>query len=265
MKKHLVTIALGSLLLFSLTGCGGGAKPQVLKTNKADKIIQKLSYDDIFSDKEITVQDIELQLFDTLKKAYQPKLNTSHFNNSCKMKWGKEIDRTADGVELNVYRGKHCIHGIYQKDDKIKADRQSMSYMTKIIKYSVKQQNKNKFVVTATYPTDYIFKKNEGFTSAGSVENPESYLRAFKYTFDSLSKPISFLRTYKLKNEIVTTFPDKSVYANFVRKLGQYEYNSREKISEVKKKNTFNFKFQGRNYPLYVEVYPYQVFIKSKS
>jgi len=78
--------------------------------------------------------------------------------------------------------------------------------------------------------------------------------------FNSLKNtPIIIRRSLKFKGEINTKYPDKAVYANFKRILGNYSWRDYNRdISEVKKQNTFSLMVNKTEFPLFVEVYPYR-------
>jgi len=65
-------------------------------------------------------------------------------------------------------------------------------------------------------------------------------------------------RSFKLQEEINSKYPAQSIYANFKRMVGNYSYRNNEHITESKKQNTFNLNVNGKNLPLYVEVFPYR-------
>jgi len=71
-------------------------------------------------------------------------------------------------------------------------------------------------------------------------------------------------RRYHFTGEINSKYDAISIYANFKRLAGTYNWhsyygnNDKEKLSEVKKENTFNLKVNGKYIPLHVEVYPYR-------
>ena len=73
---------------------------------------------------------------------------------------------------------------------------------------------------------------------------------------------ITLKRRYHLKGDINNKFNADSIYANFKRLMGNYNwryyYGGKEKLTEVKKENTFNLDVNGKKVPLHVEVYPYR-------
>ena len=75
---------------------------------------------------------------------------------------------------------------------------------------------------------------------------------------------ITLNKRYHFTGEINSKYKANSIYANFKRLAGTYNWhsyygsNSKEKLTEVKKENSFNLKINGKNIPLHVEVYPYR-------
>lgn len=65
-------------------------------------------------------------------------------------------------------------------------------------------------------------------------------------------------KSYFMKGEVNSQFNDTSTYANFLRILGQYKFDNSVKVDDIRKKNTFTFKYKNTNLPLYIQVYPYR-------
>lgn len=82
-----------------------------------------------------------------------------------------------------------------------------------------------------------------------------------KSIFNNLDNVVlSMERKYTLKGEVNTKYGDRSVYGNFERILGQYNWQESDKSysTEIKKENTYAFKYNENTYPLHIEVYPYR-------
>lgn len=136
-------------------------------------------------------------------------------------------------------------------------------YLTEVhFPFSVKKQSENEIVFS--FPATYTYKPCGD--AIGSAIKPLDNLNALEADaknvlnqLDKLSVVIS--KKYDFKGEINTKYPNAAVYANFKRLLGQYSNWTRdesEKLSDVKKNNTFSLNFKGKNFPLYVEVFPYR-------
>jgi hypothetical protein len=71
-------------------------------------------------------------------------------------------------------------------------------------------------------------------------------------------------RRYHFTGDVNSKYHANSIYANFKRLAGTYNWHSyygssdKEKLTEVKKENSFNLKVNGVYIPLHVEVYPYR-------
>lgn len=74
---------------------------------------------------------------------------------------------------------------------------------------------------------------------------------------------ITLNKRYHLKGDINSKYKADSIYANFKRLMGSYNWrsyygSSKENLTEVKKENTFNLEINNKYIPLRVEVYPYR-------
>ncbi len=74
---------------------------------------------------------------------------------------------------------------------------------------------------------------------------------------------ITLNKRYHLKGDINSKYKADSIYANFKRLMGSYDWHSyygssKENLTEVKKENTFNLEINNKYIPLHVEVYPYR-------
>ena len=74
---------------------------------------------------------------------------------------------------------------------------------------------------------------------------------------------ITLNKRYHLKGDINSKYKADSIYANFKRLMGSYNWrsyyeSSKENLTEVKKENTFNLEINNKYIPLHVEVYPYR-------
>jgi len=75
---------------------------------------------------------------------------------------------------------------------------------------------------------------------------------------------IIFHKSYHLKGNINNKYKADSIYANFKRLMGNYNWssyyynNNTGKLTEVEKENTFNLKVNNKSIPLHVKVYPYR-------
>ena len=93
------------------------------------------------------------------------------------------------------------------------------------------------------------------------LDSPNHLEEDAKHVFNRLDKVVLKLRrNYTLKGEVDTTYGDRSVYGNFERMLGKYDWSQSQKeySNEIKKENTYTFTYGKESYPLGVAVYPYR-------
>lgn len=76
---------------------------------------------------------------------------------------------------------------------------------------------------------------------------------------------ITIVRTkvFKFSGELNSKYNETSVYSNFKRLAGTFNWRNyrninREHLSETRKANTFNLKIGNKYFPLHVEVFPYR-------
>ncbi|MEX3859092.1 hypothetical protein AB3X94_34435 [Paraburkholderia sp. BR10923] len=77
----------------------------------------------------------------------------------------------------------------------------------------------------------------------------------------ALSSPENFIihRSAPVSGEINVPFNSESTYANFLRKLGAYQFSKNEpKASDIEKFAAYNLQVGTRKVPLYVNVMPYR-------
>ncbi|MDY0132421.1 MAG: hypothetical protein RBR53_07110 [Desulforegulaceae bacterium] len=137
--------------------------------------------------------------------------------------------------------------------------------------------------IRRTYATKIVFVANSKLESDGnlsftldsnfSIEPMESVFGLEFPPLDSLqnlksdvinifsklsSSEVSQRYTYNLEGDINVEFSPESVYANFDRLLGKYEWGRSESIKEFKKENTYKLSMNNKDFPVNVEIYPYR-------
>lgn len=103
--------------------------------------------------------------------------------------------------------------------------------------------------------------KKESVSSLGITPSPLDSDNELQNDMKQIFKKLNTLyisKSFKLEGEINSKYPAQSIYANFKRMVGNYTYSNNEKITESKKQNTFNINVNGKNLPLYIEVFPYR-------
>jgi hypothetical protein len=118
------------------------------------------------------------------------------------------------------------------------------------------------FIFTLYEPVSVLFSKEAYWANIGGRkvcmpgESEQYTLNIIKYF---PSKIILETKKYEQKGEINTQYSDKSIYANFKRILGEYNWRySSEQLDASKSKNVFNLRVNNKSFPLMIEVYPYR-------
>jgi len=241
-KNRIIKLGLiGAILVLGVNGCQKipvQVKPMLTTTQ--DKVVQ-------FGTDKVTGEQVSnINMLDFSSKIKNlTHLEKYHRYDKCPIEKvrGVKVTKKLEGYLVEYLNGEYyCNLG--------DTDATKMSYLFKT-KY---QDSKIIFSYPKSYKysvEDSLFGKYEQFATPSEVE------RDIQNIYNNLHK-ITINKTHNFSEEMNTQYPDKSIYANFKRLLGQYNYRSREQISELKKRNTFSLKFKGKSYPLYVEVVPYR-------
>ena len=241
MNQILTTGLLGATLAIGFTGCTGkDLKPKDISLKSESK-----SYTFIKKDL-INAQDIKASILNNLKNKkhlYKRKYSIGRsriYNNI-------STDKNNINVDINIKSSLCNSH-------------------TKFTKSYTFIESNDKITLVLTNPKNIQFSKGafyENFVGAKlcMLDGDESKaIKAINY----FPEVITLNKKYTFSGEINTKYPDKAIYANFKRILGgfvnwrSWNRESKEKISESKKQNTFALKVNGKSYPLHVEVYPYR-------
>ena len=114
------------------------------------------------------------------------------------------------------------------------------------------------------YPKNYIYK-GEKAPVTGIQTYPfdgiKNVINDFNnFIYPRLDKMALYTNTYVLKGEKNIPYNLSSIYANFEKLLGKYNYWNDKKVStlNIKTENTFALKIKGKVYPVEVTVYPYK-------
>ncbi len=120
----------------------------------------------------------------------------------------------------------------------------------------------DKIILTVNYPATY-----EKVTVANGL-NPSYDLKGYENTdqdvlkmFNSFGTGVQVSREIQKEGEINSEYNAGSIYANFERKLGKYDWSSSNndvELGDLKKENTFALKIGNKTLPVNIAVYPYK-------
>jgi len=134
-------------------------------------------------------------------------------------------------------------------------------------KFTIYLKKLTKSEISLTLDKKYTYQPsadNFNVFSMGSLDSLENLEKDSKNILSKLSTlQITLNKRYFFTGDINSKYNADSIYANFKRLAGTYNWNSyyshsNEMLTEVKKENTFNLKVNGVSIPLHVEVYPYR-------
>ncbi|MCX6061138.1 MAG: hypothetical protein NT103_02675 [Campylobacterales bacterium] len=253
MKKSLFSALLAAGLLIGFSGCAGvgAGVPETKQLQHSEPKVVTFNFP---SQDSVTGENLAVDLSSYNLSNEIVKLSTYP---------AFHITRQAsDGIHITDYSG-------------LKVEKKQGSYL---LRYANGDLNNNSWYLTESdfdinyaqndtnrltfiFPKDYKFQP---FRNAiGIAIDPlasQSNLEAdAKSVFDKLDQlTLTINKNYAFKGEVNTKYPDKAVYANFKRLMGIYNWRVEDKVSDIKKENTFTLTVQGKQYPLYVEVFPYR-------
>lgn len=126
------------------------------------------------------------------------------------------------------------------------------------IEYTQKDMN----TIVIKYPASYVerLSKTIIMTDIAPLDNKDNLQNDVNNIFNNFDKVVITLdREYTLKDEVNSAYPSLSIYANFERALGKFDWNKKEvKSSDIVKNNTFSYKYNKLEYPLHVDIFPYR-------
>ena len=255
MDACLLSLSLGALFLalFSLSGCAklsrAFSKPEVQTvTSKPAPIVLKTNFvkTDPLTGAALTIKPSELDLSRYIQNlgAY-PKESKSANVLAVKLISGLDVAKLRDGsYKLEYYNGETSSNN---------GDITSSVVFT--LKTDVISDDEVSFTFPDTYTTQLV--KDDFLTTydlLDSIDKLEADARSVFAKLNTLK--VSANKSGIFSGEVDSKYPSASIYANFKRKLGSY--SGTEKISEIKKENTFNVVIAGKNYPLEINIYPYR-------
>lgn len=254
-NKVLTAGAISASLVFGLTGCGKEPiPPKQISIQKMDTINMKYKFQDEFNDKPISKKSIKQKILSNVISASRYKNNKIYYNGNVNPTLGKIVNYQNNLLQIEY------VNGDQNCNRDCKAQGGELTRVIFVIESQLKEISKNSFSLTANFPINYNFKPDSDVF--GIVFDPLDKLNKLetdaKRMFQSLSKPLIINRSIEFKGEVNTNYPDKAIYANFKRILGGYDWKGNEKISDVKKQNSFNLIMNKKSFPLLVSVYPYR-------
>lgn len=247
MQKKIFSFALVAVLGLGLSGCFGkpGARPP--ETSQLQNIGPKTITFNFPPKDSLTGENVKFDLngedFSSTLASYSkfPAFRATRFGPITDFS-GLKVEKKPTSYVLKYDNGHR---------------NNSSWYLTEAI-FDIKY-NVNDNQITFMFPTNYTYQP---FADAIGIDIPPL---ASKQTLEAdavsvYSKldnlVVSFKKSYDFKGEVNTKYPDKAIYANFKRILGDWKTN--DKLTEVKKENMFSLTFKGQTFPLYVEVFPYR-------
>jgi len=244
MIKKIVTGALISVAVIGLSGCvGADPKPTITQLKPMKPVVITLPENDPLSTEKLQITHLNitsqiqgLSRFEKYRRYNCPSycdyrgLLIEQNNNQLIFDYTRET--TYGNGERSIMKQNHTVFNM---------------------PYSI-----DKNTLTFNFPNT---SKKELISSLGSTGSPigsdSAIQNDFKQIFSKLDT-LYFAKNFKLQEEINSSYPAESIYANFKRMVGNYSYRNNEKITESIKQNTFNLNVNGKNLPLYVEVFPYR-------
>lgn len=275
-RQFLSVTAVGSILLFSgCAGVVGNAEPKKIQLDHQqalhDKTIKfsfpqvdevskeelKVDFNVIHSSATDTNYDIP-GLFHKTENYYVKRLNEQIANLS---KYGSFKVIKTGGITkmagLKVEPKDHQILLNYSNGE-INNNAKFFTEFRFPIEYTQKDMN----TLVIKYPDSYIerLSKTIIMTDIVPLDNKDNLQNDVNNIFNNFDKVVITLdREYILKDEVNSEYPSSSIYANFGRVLGKFDWNKKEvKNSDIVKINTFSYKYNKLEYPLHVDIFPYR-------
>jgi len=254
-KQVLTTGILGATLAIGFTGCGKGPiPPKQMTTSEIDSINVEYKFKDNLNDKSIKKNQVVSKIISNLSNnsGYRKKVIR---NNPVRDTYGHVVEYNNDILTINYLNGnQNCGRNCKSKYGQV----------TQVIfnsELNVTEKSKNHFIISASFPKKYVIKPDSSFVGSefDPLDKPSKLAQDAKRMFNSIKEPIKITRSIEFKGEVNTKYPDKAVYANFKRILGNYRWKDYNRnISAVEKQNTFSLMINKKRFPLFVEVYPYR-------
>ena len=263
------------LMSMTITGCNTAtvhpAEQHTLsKTPEALEITQTFKLNGITDDDAIPKSEIDDLIVEKLykvstKKPFKAyKVVSYHGRMLSAKKHGIEIESTKTAFIITYRVGKehYASNGDVEKRYAYKKYIMGKKY----------QDNEENLTITVSYPKNYevVTVTNgldttyelDGFKNSDSdvYEMFKSFSKDYVNLFAGVTEGVNVNRSLVKEGEINSEYDAGSIYANFERKLGKYNWNNGSKVDlgDLKKENTFSLKLGKETIPVNVAVYPYK-------
>jgi hypothetical protein len=249
MQKRIFSLAFAAVLGLGLTGCVGKTGAGIPETKQLQRMEPKTVTFNFPTKDSVTGENIQ---FDLSSQNFSNNIaGYSRFPAFRATRYGAVTDYSGLKVEK-----KQDSYTIKYANGELNT---GFWYLTEAIfdiKYSVSNNQ-----ITFMYPASYVYQPfanaiGIGIDPLAPKASMEADVASIYSKLDNLV--VSFNKSYAYKGEVNTKYPDKAIYANFKRILGNYNWQAKDKLTDVKKENTFALNFKGQTFPLVVEVFPYR-------
>lgn len=256
MIKNISSSILAAGLLLGLSGCSNMNAPkptQDITSSKSVTVNQTYIFNDPLDNSSVDQKEMLSVIAKTMSSSSSFTDKKSVWNGTFNNIKGKTVEPSESKITVTYVNGDNnchkCVNG------------ESVSKVVFNLPSQITQSKQSTYEFKCNMPTSYNVIPH---TDAMGFDHPllatTSILEndTFKMLNSLNGTPLTIKKSFNFKGEINTKYPDKAVFANFKRILGQYRWNSQDNITEVKKQNTFAFNVNGKEYPLYIEVFPYR-------
>jgi len=241
MLKKIGIATLLSAVVIGLSGCGGKTPKPVIKQLTQVKPIT------------VTFPKVDPVTMEQLT------LNKFNFSNQI-LKFSSYKPLHVYGRTIDGFQQRKGVSVIKQNDIySIHYDKGNYSDEKSTAVFNIMHSQKDNSI-TFKYPTTYTYvKKSLTWSPPIDFLDSLSKLEADSKKIFSKLNTITISKKYNLNGEVNSKYPALSIYSNFKRILGNYSYRyNNESLSQLKRKNTFSLRVNGKSVPLYIEVYPYR-------
>lgn len=273
-KVHLIVLVLLSIFL---TGCiVRGNTPISMKIEKSNSVKDKEITFNLPKVDKISGNTLEFNFNDFYSNKTNTKINlgfavlTENFNQYdlthqiTKLSRYDKYKKTS-GKYIIIYSGlevgyeKNALMLNYEYGERSQSARYTD---TTDIKYLLKYQQVNHNTIKFIYPHEYVYLPTKTIlgTSVPQMDTFENIEKDFQSIYNNLDKIVITMDiVYNLKGDVNSEYSNNSIYSNFDRILGKFNWNSKDvKSTSLKKENTFSFEYKTKKYPLHIEVFPYR-------
>lgn len=205
------------------------------------------------------------------KNIFKYQIIPAFYSSSKYPRYKKEFSSASnhvDGVRLVKNKTDLVIDYVYGNISENSSRR--YEYVSKVVfKCPILEdtQDENSYTLKIKYPTSYTVSTHTGRLGDFDFVDPVDKLKKdAQHIYDNLVNS-EMKYTHKFTGEVNTKYPSDAIYANFQRLSGVYNRrqntwwsDSQSNVSghDIKKGNVFTLKYNGKAYPLKIDVYPYR-------